>query len=78
MDLKAIKELAQQYTQSQLNDFATQLETTGQCSCSSKSDAGEIMSDLLQALEVRKAIDNGQSLQEAVRDFSRRVRTVLS
>jgi len=78
MDLKAIKELAQQYTQEQLNHFASELEATGQCICSEKSDAGEVMSDLLQALEVRKAMDNGQSLQEAVRDFSRRVRTVLS
>jgi hypothetical protein len=78
MDLKAIKELAQQYSQTQLNDFATELETTGHCSCSNKSDAGEIMSDLLQALEVRKALDNGQSLQDAVREFSRRVRNVLS
>lgn len=78
MDLKAIKELAQQYTQEQLNEFASELEATGQCKCSEKSDSGEVMSDLLQALEVRKAMDNGQSLQEAVRDFSRRVRTVLS
>lgn len=78
MDLKAIKDLAQQYTQEQLNHFASELETTGKCGCSEKSDSGEIMSDLLQALEVRKAMDNGQSLQEAVRDFSRRVRAVLS
>lgn len=78
MDLKAIKELAQKYTQEQLNHQVSELEETGKCTCSEKADPGEVMSDLLQALEVRKAVDSGQTLQEAIRDFSRRVRSVLS
>lgn len=78
MDIKAMRELAQQYSVDQLNDFVTELENTGRCACSPKEDPFEVMSDLLQAIEVRKAVDAGMSLQEAVRDFSKRVRAVLS
>lgn len=78
MDIKALRELAQKYTVDELNAFVTQLENTGKCDCSQKDDPSDIMSDLLQAIEVRQAVDGGLSVQEAVRDFSKRVRTVLS
>jgi hypothetical protein len=78
MDVKALRELAQNYSVDQLNGFITELENTGKCGCSNKEDAGDIMSDLLQAVEVRQAVDAGQSIQEAVREFSKRVRAVLS
>lgn len=78
MDIKALRELAQTYTVEQLNAFVDELEKTGSCRCSQKNDPGDVMTDLLQAIEVRQAIDEGQSLQEAIREFSKRVRTVLS
>jgi hypothetical protein len=78
MDIKALRELAQQYTVDQLNAFVEELENTGRCSCSQKEDPFEVMSDLLQAMEVRRSVDAGMSLQEAVRDFSKRVRAVLN
>ena len=78
MDLKAIKELAQKHTVDELAKFADELENSGKTSCSAKEDAGEAMSDVLQAMEVRGMIDSGMTLQEAVREFSKRVRTVLS
>ena len=78
MDLKAIRELAQKHTTTELLAFADQLEQDGKCSASDKEDANEVMSDLLQACEVRKKMDGGATLQEAIRDFSKRVRTVLS
>ena len=78
MDIKALRDLAQNYSVDQLNEFVTELENTGRCACSKKDDAFEIMSDLLQAIEVRRSVDSGMSLQEAVRDFSKRVRAVLS
>jgi hypothetical protein len=78
MDIKALRELAQTYTVEQLNAFVEELESKGSCACSQKPDAGEIMTDLLQAIEVRQAVDQGQSIQEAIRDFSKRVRSVLS
>ena len=77
MDLKAIKELAQKHTVEELSAFADELESNGKTSCTTKLDAHEAMSDVLQALEVRGMIDSGMSLQEAVREFSKRVRTVL-
>jgi hypothetical protein len=78
MDIKVLRELAQQYSVEQLNEFVNELENTGHCSCSQKEDPFEIMSDLLQAIEVRRSVDSGQSVQEAVREFSKRVRAVLS
>lgn len=78
MDLKAIKELAQKYTCTELGAFADELENTGVCQAANKSDPNEAMSDLLQALEVRQMLDQGMTLQEAVREFSKRVRAVLS
>lgn len=78
MDIKAIKELAQKYTQEELLSCADALENEGRCPCSAKDDPGDAMSDVLQALEVRRMIDEGTPLQEAVREFSKRVRAVLS
>lgn len=78
MDIKAIKELAQTYTQEELSSCADALENEGRCACSNKDDVNEAMSDVLQALEVRRMVDSGRPLQEAVREFSKRVRSVLS
>lgn len=78
MDIKALRELAQKYTVDELNGFVTQLENTGKCDGWHKDDPSDVMSDLLQAIEVRQAVDSGMSVQEAVREFSKRVRTVLS
>jgi len=78
MDIKALRDLAQNYSVDQLNEFVTELENTSRCACSQKEDPFEIMSDLLQAIEVRQSVDSGMSLQEAVREFSKRVRAVLS
>lgn len=78
MDIKAIKELAQNHTSAELMAFADDLENNGSCALTSKADPGELMSDILQAAEVRAAMDKGMTLQEAMREFSKRVRTVLS
>ncbi len=78
MDLKSLKELAQNYTVAELNAAADALENTGECALSPKLDLHELMSDLLQASEVRQLVDQGQTLQEAVRTFSQRVRGTLS
>ena len=78
MDIKALRELAQTYTIDQLNGFIDELENTGKCSCSTKNDPGDIMTDLLQAIEVRQSLDLGQNIQDAIREFSKRVRSVLS
>jgi hypothetical protein len=81
MDIKVIKELATKYTAEQLMTFADELENTGKTSCpecQDKTDLNALMSDFLQSAEVRGLIDSGKQMNEAVRDFSKRVRTVLS
>jgi hypothetical protein len=79
VDLKSIKELAEKFTTSQLSKCADELENSGKCLCTEKADLNDAMSDVLQALEVRNAMEEkGLTLQESVREFSKRVRTVLS
>ncbi|BBH52137.1 DUF6952 family protein [Fluviispira sanaruensis] len=81
MDIKIIKELSQKYSQDDLIRFADELENTEKTSCpecQNNSDINEVMSNFLQACEIKKLIDNGVSLNEAIREFTKRVRTVLS
>jgi len=78
MDLKSIKTLAEKHTVAELNTFADELENTGVAPLKTQDDLNEQMSDYLQAAELRAYLDNGLSMQEAVREFSKRVRGVLS
>lgn len=78
MDVKAVKELAQKYTVDELNGFADEFENTGIAPVKTQEDAGDQMSDYLQAAELRHYIDQGMNINEALREFSKRVRGVLS
>ncbi len=78
MDIKSIKDLAQKYTIEELNKFADAFEATGVAPVKTQEDAGDQMSDYLQAAELRSYIDQGMNVNEACREFSKRVRGVLS
>lgn len=78
MDIKAIRSLIERYTVNELESCVTQLEEKGGCDCSEKTDPELIMSDLLQAMEVRSLVDSGLGIQDAIREFSKRVRGVLT
>jgi hypothetical protein len=78
MDIKSIKELAQKYSVNELNDFADKFEATGVAPVKTQDDAGEQMSDYLQAAELRAYMDQGMNVVEACREFSKRVRGVLT
>lgn len=78
MDVKIVKELAQKYTATELNSFADQFEATGIAPVKTQEDPGEQMSDYLQAAELRTYLDQGLSINEALREFSKRIRGVLS
>lgn len=78
MDIKAIKELAQKYTKEELLACADALENTGTCIIPIKEEPSDTLSDLLQAAEIRSEVDAGKPLQDAIRDFSRRVREIIS
>lgn len=78
MDIKAIKDLAGRFTMEELNRFADEFEQTGNCNVRTSDDPGAQMSDYLMAAEVRLLMDDEKlPLQEAVREFSKRVRGVL-
>jgi hypothetical protein len=78
MDVKSVKDLAQKYTVDELNKFADDFEATGTPPIKTQDDANEQMSDYLMAAELRGYIDQGLSVNEALREFSKRVRGVLS
>lgn len=78
MDIKSIKELAQKYTSEELIKFADDFEATGVAPVKTQEDAGEQMSDYLMAAELKSYLDQGLPLNEAVREFSKRVRGVLT
>ncbi len=81
MDIKIIKELVGKYSVDELLKFADELEQHGKTSCPEcllKTDLNSVMSDFLQAIEVKQLTQNGLPLNEAVREFSKRVRGVLT
>ena len=81
MDIKIIKILAEKYSEDELLKYADELENTGKTSCperENEADLSAVMSDFLQAAEVKKLINNGMSMTDAVREFSKRVRGVLA
>lgn len=78
MDIKSIKELAQKYSVDELSKFADEFENTGVAPVKTQEDAGEQMSDYLMGAELRALLDKGMSVNEAVREFSKRVRGALT
>jgi hypothetical protein len=78
MDAKNIKELASNHTFEELQEFANKFEETGVAPVKTSEDPGDQMSDYLMAAEVRYFMDEKNlSVQEALREFSKRVRGVL-
>jgi hypothetical protein len=78
MDIKTIKTLVQNHTAEELNKFADEFEQTGVAPIKTQEDAGDQMSDYLQAAEIRQMVDDGKPINEAIREFGQRVRGVLS
>lgn len=77
MDVKSIKELAQKYSLEELNTFADEFENTGVAPVKTQEDPGEQMSDYLMAAELKSYLEKGMNVNEAMREFSKRVRGVL-
>lgn len=78
MDIKSVKALAEKHTFEELTRFADEFEHTGVAPVKTQEDAGEQMSDYLMGAELRFLLDKGMSMPEAVREFSKRVRGVLT
>jgi hypothetical protein len=78
MDVKNMKMLAEKYSFHELQKFADDFESSGVAPVKTSEDAGDQMSDYLMAAEIRFLMDKENlSLQEALREFSKRVRGVL-
>ena len=77
MDIKSIKSLAEKYSSQELTKFADEFEATCVAPVKTQDDDGEQMSDYLMAAELKHYLDQGLPMQEAVREFSKRVRGVL-
>jgi len=78
MDIKSIRDLAQKYTVDELNMFADEFEATGIAPVKTQDDPGAQMSDYLMGAELRRLLDKGTPLNDAVREFSKRIRGVLN
>ena len=79
MDVKNMKMLAEKYSFDELQQFADTFEHTGTAPVKTSEDPGDQMSDYLMAAEIRFLMDKEKiSLQEALREFSKRVRGVLT
>ena len=79
MDVKNMKMLAEKYSFDELQKFADDFENTGVAPVKTSEDAGDQMSDYLMAAEIRFLMDKEKiTLQEALREFSKRVRGVLT
>lgn len=79
MDVKNMKELASKYSFEDLQRFADEFEHTGVAPVKTSEEPGDQMSDYLMAAEIRFLMDKEKiSLNEALREFSKRVRGVLT
>lgn len=79
MNAKNMKDLAGQYSFDELNKFADEFENTGVAPVKTSEEAGDQMSDYLMAAELRFLMDEkGLNVNDALREFSKRVRGVLT
>lgn len=79
MNAKNMKELAVKYTFDELNKFADEFENTGVAPVKTSEEAGDQMSDYLMAAELRFLMDEKElNVNDALREFSKRVRGVLT
>lgn len=79
MDVKKMKTLAEAYSFHELQKFADDFESSGVAPVKTSDDPGDQMSDYLMAAEIRFLMDKEKiTCQEAVREFSKRVRGVLT
>jgi len=79
MILAVVKELVGKHTLHELDSAAASFEAdrTNVLNVEGK-DEGEILSNLLVASFVKSRVEKGMSIQEAIRDYSSRVRGMIA
>lgn len=79
MILSVIRELAEKHELHALLKAATEFEETQSNSLGVKGkDEGEILTNLLMACEVRKRMDGGATLVDAVREHARMIQGIIA
>lgn len=79
MILATVKDLANKYTKDQLNEAVDAFEADRKNLLNVEGkDEGEVLSNLLVASFVRTRMDKGMPMQEAIREYSQRVRGMIT
>ncbi len=79
MILSVIRELAEKYSTPQIEAAAESFEKDRSNTLQVRGkDEGEILSNLLMAAVVRKKMDAGLSLSDAVREHSKTIQSIIS
>jgi len=77
MDLTEIRRLASSYSFDQLEDLVTHMTENEGEALYTDPERAEMFNTLVKAEIVRKFVDEGMSLPEAIRELGRRMRSVV-
>ena len=79
MILAVVKELVAKHSKAELDDAIVKFEAdlTNHLSVAGADD-GEKLSNLLAAAQIKARMDKGMALNDAIREHSQRVRSILS
>jgi len=76
IDLREIKELAKRFTPEEIETCITDELSKGENLCLRDAPSERVINELSKAEFIRKLIDSGMSLQEALRELARRIRLI--
>jgi hypothetical protein len=78
IDIKEIKEIAKRFSPEQIDGCITQQIDTGENVCLMDESAEKIINELAKAQFIRKMMENGMSLADALRELANRMRQIQS
>lgn len=73
-DIKELKKLAKKFTPEQIEGCITQQIETGENICLKDESAEKIINELSGAEYIKRLVDKGMSLADALRELARRMR----
>ncbi|KAF0143759.1 MAG: hypothetical protein FD156_2408 [Nitrospirae bacterium] len=73
-DIKELKKLAKKFTPEQIEGCITQQIETGENICLKDQSAEKIINELSGAEYIKRLVDRGMSLADALRELARRMR----
>ena len=73
-DIKELKKLAKKFTPEQIEGCITQQIDTGENICLKDQSAEKIINELSGAEYIKRLVDKGMSLADALRELARRMR----